>query len=34
VADYLPHRTPCSVFIIPGYGLPRGAESDAVQESS
>jgi nucleotide-binding universal stress UspA family protein len=34
VADYLPHRTPCSVFIIPGYGLPRGPESDAVQESS
>jgi nucleotide-binding universal stress UspA family protein len=32
VADQLPHRSPCSVFIIPGYGPPRPPADDTVRE--
>lgn len=32
VADQLPHRAPCSVFIIPGYGQGRRPEREAGQE--
>jgi len=34
VADQLPHRASCSVFIIPGYGPGRGAESEAGREAA
>lgn len=34
VADQLPHRAPCSVFIIPGYGPGSGAKSEASREAA
>lgn len=34
VADQLPHRAPCSVFIIPGSGPGRRPESDAAREGA
>jgi len=34
VADQLPHRAPCSVFIIPGSGPGRPPETDAAGEGA
>jgi nucleotide-binding universal stress UspA family protein len=34
VADQLPHRSPCSVFIIPGYGPARPSARDAARAGS
>jgi nucleotide-binding universal stress UspA family protein len=34
VADQLPHRSPCSVFIIPGYGPGRPPADDAGREEA
>jgi nucleotide-binding universal stress UspA family protein len=34
VADQLPHRSPCSVFIIPGYGPARPPADDLAREGA